>query len=38
VTQNIDHLHHKAGNHPDNIIEIHGTAFSVIMPQLPEEI
>jgi len=29
VTQNIDHLHHKAGNHPDNIIEIHGTAFSV---------
>ena len=29
VTQNIDNLHHKAGNHPDNIIEIHGTAFSV---------
>ena len=29
VTQNIDHLHHKAGNHPDNIIELHGTAFSV---------
>lgn len=29
VTQNIDHLHHKAGNHPEIIIEIHGTAFSV---------
>lgn len=29
VTQNIDHLHHKAGNHPDKIIELHGTAFSV---------
>lgn len=29
VTQNIDRLHHKAGNSPDKIIEIHGTAFSV---------
>jgi NAD-dependent deacetylase len=29
VTQNIDHLHHKAGNSEDKIIEIHGTAFSV---------
>lgn len=29
VTQNIDHLHHKAGNDPNNIIELHGTAFSV---------
>lgn len=29
VTQNIDHLHHKAGNNPDKIIEIHGTAVSV---------
>jgi NAD-dependent deacetylase len=29
VTQNIDALHHKAGNDPDKIIEIHGTAFSV---------
>jgi len=29
VTQNIDHLHHKAGNSPDRIIEIHGTVFSV---------
>jgi len=29
VTQNIDHLHHKAGNSPEKIIEIHGTAFSV---------
>lgn len=30
VTQNIDHLHHKAGNRPDSIIELHGTAFSVL--------
>jgi NAD-dependent deacetylase len=29
VTQNIDHLHHKAGNPPEKIIEIHGTAFFV---------
>ena len=29
VTQNIDSLHHKAGNSPERIIEIHGTAFSV---------
>ena len=29
VTQNIDRLHHKAGNSPDKVIEIHGTAFSV---------
>jgi len=29
VTQNIDHLHHKAGNSPEKIIEIHGTTFSV---------
>ncbi len=29
VTQNIDNLHRQAGNNPDNIIEIHGTAFLV---------
>ncbi len=29
VTQNIDRLHHKAGNSPDKIIELHGTAFYV---------
>ena len=29
VTQNIDGLHHKAGNSPDKIIEIHGTAITV---------
>ncbi len=29
VTQNIDRLHHKAGNSPEKIIELHGTAFSV---------
>lgn len=29
VTQNIDSMHHRAGNSPEKIIEIHGTAFSV---------
>ena len=29
VTQNVDNLHHKAGNSPEKIIEIHGTAFVV---------
>ncbi len=29
VTQNVDALHHKAGNTPDKIIEIHGTVFTV---------
>jgi len=29
VTQNIDHLHHKAGNSPEKIIELHGTGISV---------
>lgn len=29
VTQNIDHLHHKAGNSPEKIIELHGTVISV---------
>jgi NAD-dependent deacetylase len=29
VTQNVDRLHHKAGNSPDKIIEIHGTVFTV---------
>jgi NAD-dependent deacetylase len=28
VTQNIDHLHQKAGSSPDKVIEIHGTAFT----------
>jgi len=29
ITQNIDGLHLKAGNSPDKIIELHGTAMSV---------
>jgi len=29
VTQNIDYLHHKAGNSPEKIIEIHGTVVTV---------
>jgi len=29
VTQNVDNLHQKAGNSPDKIIELHGTAFFV---------
>ncbi len=32
VTQNIDRLHHKAGNLPEKIIEIHGnTAFAICL-------
>ena len=27
VTQNIDGLHQKAGNHPDAVIEVHGTVW-----------
>jgi len=29
VTQNIDRLHHKAGNSPERVIELHGTTFFV---------
>ncbi len=29
VTQNIDHLHHKADHSPEKIIELHGTAVTV---------
>ena len=29
VTQNIDGLHHEAGNSPDRIIEIHGTVATI---------
>ena len=29
VTQNIDNLHHKTGNAPEKIIEVHGNAFTV---------
>lgn len=32
ITQNIDRLHHKAGNSPEKIIEIHGnTAFALCL-------
>lgn len=32
ITQNIDHLHHHAGNSPEKIIEIHGTvAYAVCL-------
>ncbi len=30
VTQNIDSLHQRAGSDPKKVIEIHGTAFSVL--------
>jgi NAD-dependent deacetylase len=30
VTQNIDGLHQKAGNHPDLVIEVHGTLHTAI--------
>ncbi len=29
ATQNIDRLHHKAGNSPDLVVELHGTTFFV---------
>lgn len=29
ITQNVDNLHQKAGNSPEKIIELHGTAISV---------
>jgi NAD-dependent deacetylase len=29
VTQNIDGLHQRAGNHPGRVIEVHGTMFEV---------
>ncbi|MDZ7699760.1 MAG: Sir2 family NAD-dependent protein deacetylase [Deltaproteobacteria bacterium] len=29
ITQNIDNLHHRAGNSPERIIELHGTAVTV---------
>ena len=29
ITQNIDHLHQKAGSSAEKVIELHGTAFSV---------
>ncbi|HUP84216.1 MAG TPA: Sir2 family NAD-dependent protein deacetylase [Acidimicrobiales bacterium] len=30
ITQNIDGLHHLAGNHPSKIVEIHGNARTVV--------
>jgi NAD-dependent deacetylase len=30
VTQNIDGLHQKAGNHPDRVIEVHGTLHTAV--------
>ena len=30
ITQNVDGLHHKAGNSPERIIEIHGTVREVV--------
>jgi NAD-dependent deacetylase len=30
ITQNVDGLHHKAGNSPDRIVEIHGTIREVV--------
>lgn len=29
ITQNVDNLHQKAGNSPEKVIELHGTAISV---------
>lgn len=30
ITQNIDELHQRAGNHPDRVIEVHGTMFTSV--------
>jgi NAD-dependent deacetylase len=29
ITQNIDSLHQKAGNHPERVIELHGSAYKL---------
>jgi NAD-dependent deacetylase len=37
ITQNVDGLHQKAGNNPDRIVELHGTAHRVISPDCGAE-
>lgn len=36
VTQNVDHLHHKAGS--SNVIELHGTGYNVKCLSCPYEV
>ncbi|MDP1990175.1 MAG: Sir2 family NAD-dependent protein deacetylase [Syntrophales bacterium] len=35
ITQNIDGLHFKAGNSPDKVLELHGTAMHVTCLDFP---
>lgn len=37
ITQNVDGLHQKAGNDPDRIVELHGTAHKVTSPDCGAE-
>jgi NAD-dependent deacetylase len=37
VTQNIDGLHQKAGNHPDLVLELHGTMLRVVCWECGDE-
>jgi NAD-dependent deacetylase len=36
ITQNVDGLHHKAGNSPERIVEIHGTVREVVCMECGE--
>lgn len=37
ITQNVDGLHQKAGNNPDRIVELHGSAHTVFSPDCGAE-
>lgn len=37
VTQNIDELHQRAGNHPDRVIEVHGTMHRFVCWECGDE-
>jgi NAD-dependent deacetylase len=37
ITQNVDELHQRAGNHPDRVVEVHGTMRRVVCWDCGEE-
>jgi NAD-dependent deacetylase len=37
ITQNVDELHQRAGNHPDRVVEVHGTMRRVVCWACGEE-